>query len=70
MEDKQNICDLLCKTLQATRNHEDLISLTYQKLGNGGETVMVRWEGGSRRINVSMDSGEAMIRDILKYINY
>ncbi len=69
MEDKQNICDLLCKTLQATRNHEDLESLTYCK-ELGIEMVVAKWRnGGHREMNVFMDSGEAMIRDILYHIN-
>ena len=69
MEDKQNICDLLCKTLKATRNHEDLEALTYiYELGI--ETVVAKWSGGGHKeINVTLDSGEAMIRDILKGIN-
>ena len=69
MEDKQNICDLLCATLKATRNHEDIQSITYENI-NEHETVYVKWEGGGHvEINVTLDSGEAMIRDILSNIN-
>lgn len=69
MEDKTTICDLLCITLQATRNHEDLKSIQYVKEANGDETAVLTWEGGSQRVNVSMDSGTAMIRDILRAID-
>lgn len=68
-EDKQEICDLLCKALQATRGHYDLLQLAYEKAENGSETVSIIWEGGFQTVNVSMDSGTAMIRDIMKNID-
>lgn len=67
MEDKQLICNLLCETLQATRNQSDLKKLRYN---NETETVTITWKGGGQRIvNVAMDSGTAMIRDIMKSID-
>lgn len=64
MEDKQKICDLLLATLQATRNAHDLISLTYD---GDRETVTATFVGGGKYIiNVALDSGTAMIRDIMK----
>lgn len=68
-EDKQNICDLLCKTLQATRNHHDLVALKYEILDNNYELVTIQWENGFQKVNVSMDSGTAMIRDIMRAID-
>lgn len=66
-ENKQSICDLLLVTLQATRNASDLVSLEYFEDEKGNETVVATFEsGGKRVINVSMDSGTAMIRDIMK----
>ncbi len=66
MEDKQKICDLLADTLRATSNAWDVKSLTYDK---GKEIVEVRFVGGgNRRINVAMDSGTAMIRDIVNHL--
>lgn len=66
MEDKQNICNLLLKTLQATDNAHDVVSITYERTCNYDEVVTVKFEsGGYRKINVSMDSGTAMIRDIM-----
>ena len=65
-ENKQNICDLLLITLQATRNASDLVSLEYFEDEKGNETVVATFESGGKRVtNVSMDSGTAMIRDIM-----
>lgn len=67
-EDKQRICDLLLKTLQATYDASDLVALEYAYIeSEDKEIVTARFSGGGiRRINVSMDSGTAMIRDIMK----
>ncbi len=66
MEDKQEICNLLLKTLQKTRNCYDLLNLnlTYKK-ENDLEFVIIEFEGGSRKANITFDSGTAMIRDIM-----
>ena len=65
-EDKQLICDLLLEALQATRGAADLVSLVYD---GGTETVTTVFEGGGKRIiNVAMDSGTAMIYDIMKHL--
>ena len=67
MENKQMICDKLLETLQLTRQYEDLQSLIYLRGGQDHETVMALFaSGGTREINVSMDSGAAMVRDILR----
>lgn len=72
MEDKQKICDLLLPTLQATREYKDLASLTYvvpKQPSRYDSYVEARFaSGGKRIINTSMDSGFAMIRDILSWI--
>ena len=65
-ENKQQILDLLVPALQATRDQHDLVSLTYGDLGNDRQEVVIEYEGGSRRVNVSLDSGIAMIRDVLR----
>lgn len=66
-EDKQLICDLLASALQQTRNQWDLLALQYD---DATETVTARYinGGGQRVINVALDSGIAMIRDILDNI--
>ena len=67
MEDKQRICDKLLETLQLTRQYEDLQSLIYLRGGQDHETVMALFTpNNALEINVSMDSGAAMVRDILK----
>jgi hypothetical protein len=65
-EDKQLICDLLCAALKATRDQQDLQSLTYHYNGPDDQMVTIAWSEGGTSVNVSMDSGIAMIRDILK----
>ena len=65
-EDKQEICNLLCRALQATRNACNLVSLDYDP---ARETVTVLFMGGgNRQINVACDSGTAMIRDIMRHL--
>ena len=66
MEDKQEILDLLCKTLKATRDQYDLQYLHYNK---DRDTVEVIYENGFFEVNVACDSGIAMIRDVLRAID-
>lgn len=69
MEDKQKILDLLLPTLQATRKNADLKELTY-KARNNNEFVICKFESGFELfVNVTMDSGMAMIRDIMRAID-
>lgn len=66
MEDKQKILDLLLPALQATRENADLKELTY-KVRNDNEIVICKFESGFELfVNVTMDSGMAMIRDIIR----
>lgn len=66
MENKRTICALLLKTLRATDNARDIVSLTYDA---ETETVTALFEsGGKRVINVNMDSGTAMIRDVMNHL--
>lgn len=64
-EDKKTICKLLCKVLQKTRGASDLVSLEYD---DNREIVTATFEGGTRLINVAMDSGTAMIQDIVNHL--
>ena len=69
-ENKDLICKMLCEVLRKTSNQQDLKALKYEILDNNEEVVTAEWEsGGKRQINVSMDSGTAMIRDIMKNID-
>jgi len=64
-ENKQHILDLLLPALQATRDLRDLKNLSYEK-GFDGEYVIAEFESGTKSCNVTMDSGVAMVRDVLK----
>lgn len=67
MEDKQAICNALRRTLRLTRKFEDLEYLAYD---DESETVLAGFEnGGTRRIRVGLDSGYAMIKDIVNHID-
>ena len=64
-EDKQAICDKLLEALQLTSNLHDLLYLKYLP---DKEQVVAHFPGGNKTVNVAMDSGTAMIRDIIKGI--
>lgn len=65
-EDKQLICDKLLEVLQITLNLHDVLELTYDPKT---ETVTAFFETGhTKTANVAMDSGTAMIKDIVSQI--
>ena len=71
MENKQAICDALIPVLQLTRNLEDLTDLEYQidPDVSGIEVVIATFRNGHRKVvDVTMDSGTAMIKDVIKGI--
>ena len=67
-EDKKAICELLCKTLQATRNGADIISIQYtDDYTSGEEYAVITFKNGyAKQICVTADSGTAMILDIVR----
>ena len=66
MENKQEILDKLLPALQATRIFRDLASLDYDPQT---EMVTAVYDGGATlRVNVSGDSGFAMIKDVLRLL--
>ena len=66
MEDKSKICDLLLPALRATRNLQDLEDLEYIP---EQEAVLATFaSGATKKANVAMDSGTAMIQDIIAQI--
>ena len=66
MENKQVILNLLLKALKQTRDAFDVEDLIYD---GEKETVTVLFiSGGTRTVNVAMDSGVAMIRDVMKHL--
>ena len=65
-ENKQAICKALVPVLRMTRNLEDLADLTYDP---ETDTVTAFFESGFSKVaNVAMDSGTAMVRDIIGQI--
>lgn len=63
-ENKQEICDSLCATLQKTRDQRDLLSLTFDKTL---EIVIAEYTDAEKKeISVWGDSGVALIKDIIE----
>lgn len=61
-DDKKRICQLLLPALRATRHLDDLIRLEYDP---DTEQVVATFENGAQKlVNVALDSGFAMIKDI------
>lgn len=68
-ENKQEILDKLCVTLKLTRDQHSLTRIDYERFEDGTEIAVLSYEGnGKKSINISMDSGIAMIRDITRYL--
>lgn len=65
-EDKQKICDSLLATIQLTRAGADIVDLMYLKTAYGEIVDIAYKNGGRRRVDVTADSGIAMVRDIIK----
>ena len=66
MENYQVICNWLCRALQRTRQFDELESLEHIKEGEE-RYVVASFDGNyTKRIRVTMDSGIAMIKDILR----
>ena len=67
-EDMQAICDLLLKTLQATRGGARLVNLIYAVEPKKETVTAVFQSGGTRRVVVTGDSGVAMISEVIRAI--
>lgn len=68
MEDKKYILESLFETLTRTRKWSDEIAeMIYNKDKNGNEEVLVRlYEGNAEKfIDVTSDSGMALIKDVI-----
>lgn len=66
-ENKELIVDKLLEVLQLTRELSDLVSLEYLVDNKDNELVVATFNTGyAKVINVSMDSGIAMISDVVK----
>ena len=68
MENYQVICNWLCGALQRTRQFNDLESLEHIQEGKE-RYVVAKFDGYyTKRIRVTMDSGIAMIKDIVNHL--
>ena len=66
-ENKQRILDFLLSAIQNTNAGETLL---YLKISDDERTVTAEYEGGyTEEINVHMDNGIAMIRDVVKQLD-
>lgn len=68
MENKAMIAEKLADVLKLTRAGKDLETIEYWNDECGAETAVCFMDGGEYqiRVNVSADSGAAMIEDIVK----
>lgn len=70
-EDKQKILDALLPALRLTRGASDLINLIDVKVKGPEDqeyVLAVFQNGAERKINVTLDSGIAMIRDVCERV--
>ena len=68
-EDKSYICQVILGALKATVAGLDIADIKYEQLTNGDELAVIIYDNGYRKpVNVSCDSGIAMMRDILRVI--
>ena len=68
MENYQAICDTRCSTLRLTRQFDDLVNLEHIQEGKERD-VGAKFDGNyTKRSRVTMDSGIAMIKDIVNHL--
>lgn len=67
-EDKRKICSLLLPVIQATFAGRDVVDLEYcDNEFTDDEYVRIRYASGcTKKVNVTLDSGTAMILDVIK----
>ena len=68
-EDKEEIIKWLLATLKLTVAGVNISDIKYEQLANGDEIAVIIYDNGYRRpVNISCDSGIALMRDILRAI--
>ena len=65
-ENKSRITQELCKLLRQTNHYSDVERLEYKRYDDGPEEVIMTFENGyKKRVDVSADSGYALILDVI-----
>lgn len=64
-ENKQEICDALCATLQRTWAGRGLEKIAYENHGGAEECILI-FEDRKVSIRVNLDSGVMMMKDIIE----
>lgn len=67
-ESKATICHAFAEALQTTVNGQDVVDIEYHMLADGTEVAFVVFKNGAKKgINITADSGTAIMRDILNH---
>lgn len=64
---KQQLIKSLEATLKLTR--EDVVALELTSRHEPEDTVIIHYGGGKTRVNIAMDSGMGIIRDVCRAID-
>ena len=68
-EDKEVVTQALFQALKTTVEGVNLAEMKYQQLENNDELVTLIYDNGYRKtVNVSCDSGVALMKDVLREI--
>ena len=68
MEDKKEIIEKFVKAVKATRAGSDVKNIAYRKDAWDEYVDIEFYSGNKYSINVSADSGAAMLREVLNYL--
>ena len=69
-ENKETIIQLLLQALKFTVAGVNIEQIRYEQLTNGDEIAVIMYDNGYRKsVNISCDSGLALMRDILRAID-
>lgn len=68
LEDKQNVCEKLCKALKLTRDFNTLVYLQYEKKKNIELVHAIFQDKRTVLVNVTCDSEAALIRDVVNIL--
>lgn len=68
-EDKEAVTQALFNALKTTVEGVDIAEMNYRRLSNNEELVTIVYNTGYRKtVNVSCDSGVALMKDVLREV--